>query len=113
MEITVLLLIALMLFAFGAINIKAKSNIFGIILGLMMIVAGLFGFFDGIEYKTGYTAQPEGTFGVNETLNVTYTYQNLEDTKPNLHKAITAPLMIVGIYVMFNSALNLFKNQKD
>lgn len=107
MEITVMLVMTVMLLAFGAFHLKAQSNLFGVFLGLLMIVFGLFIFFDGIEYRTGLVAMPQGEFEVNESLNVTYTFANLEDTNSNLHTVITWTLLLAGIYVMFNSGFNL------
>lgn len=104
MEATVLLFIGAFIFGLIYMNVINKSNIFGVILGISLIITGLFILSDGVEFVTGYTK----TF--NETtllVTLNNTYVNLQETQPLLNETLGIVILLIGVYVMINSGLNL------
>lgn len=100
MEATIMLVVGIFILVLIVFHLKEKSSIFGVVTGIMMIVFGLFLLSDGIEFKSGVIV-----FDQNDT--IVYQYTNLKDTDNALNTVICATLLLVGIYVMFNSGFNL------
>lgn len=100
MEATIMAVVGIFILVLIVFHLKEKSSIFGVVTGIMMIVFGLFLLSDGIEFKSGVIV-----FDQNDT--IVYQYTNLKDTDNALNTVICSTLLLVGIYVMFNSGFNL------